>query len=110
VAQASVTEHGWQVFNGGEDIADALGAEVKDVSLAGASIYVSEVILQRIGNNKYALISLSNSTSPIVEQALGTGLTFGIANAIFDQTTSVYNLYSEEIETAYFVDVTRSLY
>ena len=107
VALFSGLSNSWKVVNGEQNCATALRNVTKDALVAGASIYVSEAIIQNIGGGKYAITALSNSGNSLTTQAMGAGLNIGLATFVFDQTSNIYDLYSGNIALSKFVETTK---
>jgi hypothetical protein len=97
--------HSWSVLNGEEGLEEAVQEVLKDSSLAGASIYISEGVIQNLGGGKYAITALieNSAKTTLSNQAIGTFLNYGVATFIFDEVHNVYHYAQGKITREQFI-------
>lgn len=102
----SSVAHGYKVFTGDESMSQAGKNIAEDTSLAGVSMYISEGVVQKIGDR----IILTALFSESVKKALGAGAGVGLGVFIFDTTHNTYAFVSGNMsENDFLKETSKSL-
>jgi hypothetical protein len=96
----------WNVYNNEESASAALTQVFSDTSLSVIGIYLSEGLIQNLGNGKYAITAIIKSGVPIQTAATGALINYGVATFIFDEVSNLYNYFTGGITCEEFVSQT----